>query len=99
MLDNLFFVRKVRDSNPRYDVMRTPHFECGSFDHSDNFPYLLSKAGTKVLLFSDLCKCLSFFSAIYCILQAGMPRFLKSIGVIRLSAHIPTIDTKPSKPH
>ena len=31
--------RKVRDSNPRYDVMRTPHFECGSFDHSDNFPY------------------------------------------------------------
>ena len=32
------FLRKVRDSNPRYDVMRTPHFECGSFDHSDNFP-------------------------------------------------------------
>ena len=32
------FKRKVRDSNPRYDVMRTPHFECGSFDHSDNFP-------------------------------------------------------------
>ena len=31
-------LRKVRDSNPRYDVMRTPHFECGSFDHSDNFP-------------------------------------------------------------
>ncbi len=34
----LFLLRKVRDSNPRYDVMRTPHFECGSFDHSDNFP-------------------------------------------------------------
>ena len=33
-----FSLRKVRDSNPRYDVMRTPHFECGSFDHSDNFP-------------------------------------------------------------
>ena len=33
-----FHLRKVRDSNPRYDVMRTPHFECGSFDHSDNFP-------------------------------------------------------------
>ena len=30
--------RKVRDSNPRYHVMGTPHFECGSFDHSDNFP-------------------------------------------------------------
>ena len=36
------FLRKVRDSNPRYDVMRTPHFECGSFDHSDNFPNALS---------------------------------------------------------
>ena len=34
-------LRKVRDSNPRYDVMRTPHFECGSFDHSDNFPSCL----------------------------------------------------------
>ena len=33
-----YFLRKVRDSNPRYHVMGTPHFECGSFDHSDNFP-------------------------------------------------------------
>lgn len=32
------FKRKVRDSNPRYNAMCTPHFECGSFDHSDNFP-------------------------------------------------------------
>ena len=49
--------RKVRDSNPRYDIMRTPHFECGSFDHSDNFPHASrTKAGAKVLLFSDLCK-------------------------------------------
>ncbi len=31
-------LRRVRDSNPRYDVMRIPHFECGSFDHSDNSP-------------------------------------------------------------
>ena len=37
----LYSWRKVRDSNPRYDVMRTPHFECGSFDHSDNFPIAL----------------------------------------------------------
>ena len=36
--------RKVRDSNPRYDVMRTPHFECGSFDHSDNFPVAIGKS-------------------------------------------------------
>ncbi len=36
-------LRKVRDSNPRYDVMRTPHFECGSFDHSDNFPFHFSR--------------------------------------------------------
>ena len=34
----LFALRRVRDSNPRYDVMRIPHFECGSFDHSDNSP-------------------------------------------------------------
>ena len=39
--------RKVRDSNPRYDVMRTPHFECGSFDHSDNFPKNCCKITTK----------------------------------------------------
>ena len=37
-------LRKVRDSNPRYDVMRTPHFECGSFDHSDNFPFAFGNA-------------------------------------------------------
>ena len=37
-------MRKVRDSNPRYDVMRTPHFECGSFDHSDNFPFAFGYA-------------------------------------------------------
>ena len=35
-----FRLRKVRDSNPRYNAMCTPHFECGSFDHSDNFPHL-----------------------------------------------------------
>ena len=35
---HLSALRRVRDSNPRYDVMRTPHFECGSFDHSDNSP-------------------------------------------------------------
>ena len=35
-----FRLRKVRDSNPRYNAMCTPHFECGSFDHSDNFPQL-----------------------------------------------------------
>ena len=36
-----FSLRRVRDSNPRYDVMRTPHFECGTFDHSVNSPTLI----------------------------------------------------------
>ena len=31
--------RRVRDSNPRY--LRTQHFECCTFDHSDNSPYLI----------------------------------------------------------
>ena len=41
------FLRRVRDSNPRYDVMRIPHFECGSFDHSDNSPRVFAKSGCK----------------------------------------------------
>ena len=45
-------MRKVRDSNPRYDVMRTPHFECGSFDHSDNFPTFVSRSSA-VPLFTE----------------------------------------------
>ena len=32
----LFAWRRVRDSNPRY--FRTQHFECCTFDHSDNSP-------------------------------------------------------------
>ena len=44
-MDILFiYPAEVRDSNPRYDVMRTPHFECGSFDHSDNFPLVFGNA-------------------------------------------------------
>ncbi len=46
----IFFLRKVRDSNPRYDVMRTPHFECGSFDHSDNFPIIISKQHCRLIV-------------------------------------------------
>ena len=48
-----FCLRKVRDSNPRYDVMRTPHFECGSFDHSDNFPKLFQKQDYEVKKYSN----------------------------------------------
>ena len=51
-----FFLRRVRDSNPRYDVMRTPHFECGTFDHSVNSPRFSAKKRAKVLLFYDICK-------------------------------------------
>ena len=32
--------RRVRDSNPGY--LRTQHFECCTFDHSDNSPYRYS---------------------------------------------------------
>ena len=46
-------LRKVRDSNPRYDVMRTPHFECGSFDHSDNFPTYQEHVCSKAVLKSE----------------------------------------------
>ena len=46
--------RRVRDSNPRYDVMRIPHFECGSFDHSDNSPRRsLSTTQTTLLVGND----------------------------------------------
>ena len=44
-------IRRVRDSNPRYDVMRIPHFECGSFDHSDNSP---SRSATRLHWFIPL---------------------------------------------
>ena len=49
--------RRVRDSNPRYDVMRIPHFECGSFDHSDNSPRTFTaKKRAKVQQFFELTK-------------------------------------------
>ena len=51
----LFFKkRKVRDSNPRYDVMRTPHFECGSFDHSDNSPDEKACKGTTFFAYNQI---------------------------------------------
>ena len=43
-------------------LARIPHFECGSFDHSDNFPY---NATAKVLLFSQLRKCDTIFSLFF----------------------------------
>ena len=46
-------LRKVRDSNPRYDVMRTPHFECGSFDHSDNFPQKRVQRYNKIFTYAN----------------------------------------------
>ena len=35
------FWRRVRDSNPRF-LLGTQHFECCTFDHSDNSPCLFS---------------------------------------------------------
>ena len=58
-------LRRVRDSNPRYDVMRTPHFECGTFDHSVNSPCFSPKAGAKVLLFFQIRKYLRIFLSLY----------------------------------
>ena len=60
-----FSLRRVRDSNPRYDVMRTPHFECGTFDHSVNSPCFSPKAGAKVLLFFQIRKYLRIFLSLY----------------------------------
>ncbi|GEM_PF-7053899 len=60
---DILSLRKVRDSNPRYDVMRTPHFECGSFDHSDNFPLLFHLAAAKVRHFFQLCKIIRIFQS------------------------------------
>ena len=34
-----FFLRKVRDSNPRYAVKRIPDFESSAFGHSANLPF------------------------------------------------------------
>lgn len=61
----ILLLRRVRDSNPRYDVMRTPHFECGTFDHSVNSPCFSSKAGAKVLLFFQIRKYLRIFLSLY----------------------------------
>ena len=33
--------RRVRDLNPRFSLWRTQHFECCTFDLSDNSPYIL----------------------------------------------------------
>ena len=35
----LSFLRKVRDSNPRYAVKRIPDFESSAFGHSANLPF------------------------------------------------------------
>ena len=77
--------RRVRDSNPRYDVMRTPHFECGSFDHSDNSPRYQRKAGAKVLLFFDIRKRLRNFFAILVRFRLNFvksgPEYASNIGI------------------
>ena len=41
--------RRVRDSNPRF-LLRTQHFECCTFDHSDNSPYMLFRISFQKLL-------------------------------------------------
>ena len=44
------FWRRVRDSNPRF-LLGTRHFECRTFDLSDNSPYISS-----VILAPEECK-------------------------------------------
>ncbi len=39
LLAAFFFLRKVRDSNPRYAVKRIPDFESSAFGHSANLPF------------------------------------------------------------
>ena len=41
--------RRVRDSNPRF-LLETQHFECCTFDHSDNSPYMLFRISFQKLL-------------------------------------------------
>ena len=38
--------RRVRDSNPRF-LLGTQHFECCTFDHSDNSPCMLFRISSK----------------------------------------------------
>lgn len=40
------FWRRVRDSNPRF-LLGTQHFECCTFDHSDNSPCILFRISSK----------------------------------------------------
>ena len=40
------FWRRVRDSNPRF-LLGTQHFECCTFDHSDNSPCMLFRISSK----------------------------------------------------
>ena len=40
------FWRRVRDSNPRF-LLGTQHFECCTFDHSDNSPCMLFRISSE----------------------------------------------------
>lgn len=46
------FWRRVRDSNPRF-LLGTQHFECCTFDHSDNSPCLFSSGFLSRNLFKN----------------------------------------------
>ena len=49
------FWRRVRDSNPRF-LLGTQHFECCTFDHSDNSPYsILHFLLARIILSNILC--------------------------------------------
>ena len=72
-------LRRVRDSNPRYDVMRIPHFECGSFDHSDNSPirnfrepYLFLFFEKRVQRYNKNLNCANNY-AFFCTKEAILP--------------------------
>ena len=65
-----FFLAESEGFEPPVHAMCTPHFECGSFDHSDNFPL---NAAAKVLLFFEICN----FRYIFFV---GMPHFIILLG-------------------
>ena len=41
--------RRVRDLNPRFSLRRTQHFECCTFDLSDNSPYCCTACTVQIL--------------------------------------------------
>ena len=74
------FLRKVRDSNPRYHEMGIPDFESSAFGHSANLPKtginklpIFIIATAKVIIISEIMKRYSIFFWLYKSTEVGTP--------------------------